>query len=99
MVSRTDLDSGVGDEPWRVLVVASDAEATSADLLELEAQAARESLGDGSNGATVNSIATLRPEEFVGALEAYRPNLVHFTRRGSVEASNATFGCWMRTGG
>ena len=85
MVSPTDFNLGVGDEPWRVLVVASDPEATSADVLELEAQVARESLSNGPNGASVNAIATLHPEEFIGALQSYQPNLVHFTRRGSVE--------------
>ena len=85
MVSQTNFTLGFDDEPWRVLVVASDPEATSTDLLELEAQVVRESLSNGPNGTSVNVIATLHPEEFVGALKGFQPNLVHFTRRGSVE--------------
>ena len=85
MVPQTNHDSGLRDEPWRVLVVASDPEATSTDLLELEAQAVRESLGNGAAGASIFTIATLHPGELVEALKVYQPNLVHFTRRGSVE--------------
>ena len=85
MVSHSTYTSGADNEPWRVLVVASDPESTSEDLIELEAQVARESLSNGLNGTSVNAIATLHRKEFVGALNSFQPNVVHFTRRGSVE--------------
>ncbi len=85
MASQLTRTSGGDKGRWRVLVVASDPESTSEDLLELEAQVARESLSNGLNGASVNAIATLYRREFVEALNVFQPNVVHFTRRGSVE--------------
>lgn len=85
MLSHTTYTSGADTEPWRILIVASDPESISEDMLELEAQAARESLRNGQDGASVNTIATLHRNELVGAINSFQPSVVHFTRRGSVE--------------
>ena len=85
MASPTTVSSALDDEPWRVLVVASDPEATPADLLELEAQVARDSLSEGPNGVSVDTVATLHRQELVRTLRDTRPHIVHYTRRGSVE--------------
>ena len=98
MVSQANPNAHPDGDPWRVLVVASDPEATSTDLLELEAKVVRDSLSNGSNGAAVDVVSTLHREEFVGALRSFRPTLVHFTRRGSVQSNIRLLdaGGWIR---
>lgn len=74
------------DESYRVLIAASDAESVSLDSLEVEADTVRASMADYANNTLqVKTVSTLDQDVFVAKLKDFRPNIVHFTNRGSAQ--------------
>lgn len=79
-----NLDGNKARELLRVFVVASDAEWVTDDILEQEINSIRKAMNHSTQDACeFRSLSTLDPAEFVAVAKKFRPNVIHFTQRGS----------------
>jgi esterase/lipase superfamily enzyme len=71
-------------EKFRVFVVATDAEWVSKDMLEQEIGDIRKEIQpDIKESFVFQSLTTFDPAVFIAAAKQFKPNIIHFTNRGS----------------